>query len=78
VGRREPPLEYKVDDVPRDRQSDDWRFPVRTPRLVPGRRKSDYNRTTITRKFVVIVAALIEFVYLVAQALLFGGQSGCF
>jgi len=34
------------------------------------------NRTTITKKFVVIVAALIEVLYLVAQALLFGGN-GC-
>lgn len=46
---------------------------VRPARGVLGRRKSDFDpRTTFSKKFLVIVVAVVDFAYLISEAFLFG------
>lgn len=43
----------------------------------PGRRSTDYDtRTTLTKKVIVVTVVVVDALYLVGEALLFG-QSNC-
>jgi hypothetical protein len=58
------------------RESDDPTLPE-DERVVPGRRRSDYDpRLTISRKAVVVLVVIIDSLYLAGQVILVG-QSSC-
>jgi len=51
-----------------------YRVPARTSRgTTPGRRRTDHDpRATISRKLIVVTVFVIDALYLVGEALLFG------
>jgi len=51
----------------------------RTRGLNPGRRRTDYNATTLSRKTMVLIVFVVDAIWIVGDALLFGSSCiiGC-